>query len=199
MSQTRWTTHFKAATYGPVVDRDVDPSRTLLDPGQLAPVDLAANEVLHYLRQDAILRAVFKDRGERVPWLSPLDYRTYPRYAVYLSSATNSERPTSTSIEVVSIFVGTMWDAQSAEALGDGQVSVATPLAHVKRVLRAQVARQLVIWYQGSQRALAHDMSIGGERYAAFEGPRNRTAYVHEIQADYRLHVDRGGQLINLA
>lgn len=194
--ETRWHTLFKDATYAGLVNGG--PVRELVSTGDLAPQDLAAHEVRHYLRQDAILRSVFGERMDVMPWLSPADARTFPRLAVYTTSNLNSERPTATSVEMASIYVGTMWDTQSADPVQDGRATVATVLSHIKRVLRAEKARALVVWL-GSQRAMAHDVSIGGERYDVLRDLEGRAnGIVHEIEFQYRLHVDRGGQLVNL-
>lgn len=199
MTQTRWESLFKPASYGPVVDVAQSPARTLVDVGDQGPADLAATEVRHYLAQDSKLRAIFRDRIERLVALPVWDFRRFPRLAVYLSSMTPSERPTATSVELTTVYVGTMWDAKAIEVLRDGQVSIATPLAHIKRVLRAERARVLAVWKDGSMRQLAHNLeSFGRETYGLIEGPRNRKAYIHEIPVEYRLHVDRGGQLVNL-
>ena len=115
--ETRWHTLFKDATYAGLVNGG--PVRELVSTGDLAPQDLAAHEVRHYLRQDAILRSVFGERMDVMPWLSPADARTFPRLAVYTTSNLNSERPTATSVEMASIYVGTMWDTQSADPVQD--------------------------------------------------------------------------------
>lgn len=197
MSQTRWASLFKPARYGPVVGEG--PARTLLDPGDLAPQDLVQHEARHYLTQDSILKRVFGGRFDVMPWLAE-DAREFPRCAVYMASNFNSERPTATSVEMATAFIGTLWDAKAAEPVADGKASVATVQSHIKRVVRATPARVLVVWWNGAQTQLAHELvSIGGERYGPFTDIQGRVfGIVHEIEVQYRLHVDRSGRLVNL-
>lgn len=197
MSQTRWASLFKPATYGGVVNGG--PSRELIDAGELAPQDLCAHEVRHYLSQDAVLARVFGGRFEFQPWLAQ-DARAFPRCVVYLASTFPSERPTATSVERCSIFVGTLWDIKAAEAIADGKASVATPMAQIRRVLRASPARVLAVWHEGVQVQLAHELNgFSAERYGPLTDVEGRaTGIVHEIEVEYRLHVDRSGSPINL-
>lgn len=196
--QTRWNTLFTPASYGPLVDGG--PARELVSAGELGPPDLLAHEVRHYLRQDETLAAIFGPRFDVMPWLSPADARTFPRLAVYLASSANSERPTATAVEQVSVFVGTMWDIQSTEPVEDGRATVATVLYHVKRVMRARGTKVLVIWKDDTQRQLAHELvGISAERFIPSQDLEGRTnGIVHELEFLYRVHVDISGQLVNL-
>lgn len=198
MSQTRWHTLFRRAVYGPVVNPDVDPSRALVDPGELGPPDLVAHEVRHYLAQNPVLRRIFGDAIEVMPFRNPFDFRSFPRLQVYLASDINTEAPTSVAVGQLSVFVGSRWDAQEAEVVEDGQASVATVLNLVKTVLRANRARTLVVVVDGEDQSLANDMRIEPERYLV-DVVGERTAFVHELPIIYTLHADREtGRLINL-
>lgn len=190
---------FADASYGAVVG--AGPARTLVSAGDLGAPDLAAIEVTHYLRQDAVLQRIFGGRIERTMWPSEGDPRQFPRCGVSLASSDNSERPTATSVEECSVFVSTFWDAKVAEVLPDGRASVATALAHVKRVLRATPARVLVVWYQDEQKQIAHELrGIGGEFFGNLNDMQGRRYGVfHQLEFRYRLHVDRTGVLVNLA
>lgn len=201
MTHVAWESRFTPARYGPPVDLNDGPWRTLIDPGQIAPADLAACEVLYYLRSDAVLRSVFSDRFDRVAWLSHGDRREFPRCQVYLSSMQASEQPTSVSVELTSVFVGTCWGLSTLEPVADGAATVATVLAQIKRVLRADKNRVLTVYRGSQQLQMANEnVGFGPEAYGPLLDLEGRQhGVVHQIEAQYRLHINRNtGQIINL-
>jgi hypothetical protein len=200
VTQTRWESCFKPARYGRVVDPAESPVREMLDPGDVAAADLLGHEVRHYLSQDEVLRGIFGSRIEFMPWRNTFDFTAFPRLGVYLSSAIDEEAPTSVSIEGTSVYVTTFWDAKHAEPVKDGMPSVATVLAHVKRVLRSDKARTLVVSYQNAERSLSSEsVRIEGDRFAPVQ-MTGRVAFLNELQFTYTLKLDRSGvRLLSLS
>lgn len=197
MSQTRWETRFKPATYGPIVDPADSSVRRLVDPGDIGPGDLVLHEVRHYLSRDSILRGIFGERVEAMPWRNTFNFTAFPRLGIYLASAIDDERPTSVSIETTSVYVTTFWDAKSAEPVKEGHPSVATVLSHIKRVLRTDKARTLVVAFGDDeaqpQRSLSSSsVTIAGERFAPVQ-MAGRVAFLNELQFTYTLKLDRSG------
>lgn len=201
MTHVAWESRFKSARYGAVVNPAQGPWRVLEDKGEISPADLIAGEILHFLRSDSILAAVFEDRFERLPWISPDDAREFPRCSVHLASATNSEQPSSTDVEWLSVYVGTLWGLSAIRPVPEGGATVATVLAHIKRVLRVKRNRHVTVTYNGREVDLAVQGQIGAEGYGPLQDLAGRPfGIVHEIEARYKLHVDiNTGQLVNLA
>jgi hypothetical protein len=206
VADTRWDLRFTAATYGPIVDPDAGPWRTLLNPGQLGAPDLAANEVWHYLRSDAVLVSIFGDKFDRLAWLPASEHRNLPRCAVYLATNFASERPTSVAIEGVSVFVSALWTLDALKPLDDGAASVATVMAHFKRVLRAPKSRTLTVYRSGVEKSLSTGENAGVVQFAGESfGPLrdlNDTPYgiAHELEARYSIHTNRDTmQIVNLS
>jgi hypothetical protein len=200
LSHVDWPSRFKKATYGAIVAPSTSAMRTIVSPGELAAADIIASEVVHRLRNDSILQDVFEDRFERVPFISHDDRSTFPKCSVHLNSATNSERPTAIRIEEISIFVGALWSLAYIQPAEDGEASVATVMAHIKRVLTAPANRILDAVYNSVNLSLAVDMAIGGEGFGPLVTLEGRPfGMVHEVEARYTVHVDRDtAQLVNL-
>jgi len=190
VSQTRWETRFKPARYGRVVDASDSPVRELLDPGDLAPIDLLGHEARHFLSQDSVIRGVVDNRHEFMPWRPVFNFTEFPRFAVYLSSSIDTEQPTLVSVEKVSLYIAAFWDAQKVEPIKDGNPSVATFMQRVKHVLRQPKARRLVVYYAGQERALsATNIEFQGERFAPIQ-MADRLAFVNELQVGFEQRLD---------
>lgn len=206
MSQTRWNSKFTSATYGPVVDPTtdgdgnlVDPSRTLLDQGEVGPADMVLHEVAHYLRQSAVHLAVFAGRVDAMQIHDPEDFRKFPRLSVCLASIANTEKPTAVTEGEVTVYVGHWWDQLIAEPIADGDASIATMHWHTRRVLQVDKARTLALWFEGSQRSIStQSVVIGPERYGNFINAKGRQAFLSEIPFTYKVRADRNsGALVN--
>lgn len=202
MTSAAWDKLFKPARYGAIVDSSAGPWRVLEDAGELGPVDIVASELVHYLKQDAVLRKVFGTKFERLPWLASNDARELPRLAVYPAINTNSEQPTNTAVEVVSLIVATLWSLEAVKPIADGEAGVGTVLAQIKRVLRRAGNRTIRVFYPDSSGdvEVAVDHALGQESFGALTLLDGRPwGVVHEVESRYTLHVDRStGRPINL-
>ena len=201
-----WEGLFRPAEYGPIVDAASGPWRTLTHPRDTAPEDLAACEVLHFLRHDAKLQRVFEDKFDRTH--GPINNLVeFPRCCVHVSSSTPlPESPTGVVLTRVGIVVSTFWDLTSLAPIPDGAASISTLMGHVVRVLRAPKNRVLTVVWNGSETALAeNEMAIEPMEPGIIDGLPDRNGITrpmgtaHNVDAKYLLKIDRNtGQLTRL-